>query len=242
MFAFADDWGRLASIYAETDGKGGLNDVVRTPNFDRIAKQGVLFKNAFVNAPSCTPCRSSLLSGQYFWRTGRGAILQGAVWDESIPVWPLMLKDAGYHIGKTLKVWSPGTPADAPYGGKTYSFQQAGGRFNQFSQHATRMVAAGKSVKEAKDELFDEVRGNFSKLSLRPQSRRAVLLLVRPHQRASQMGERLRQSVVELRAGFPQRQAPAVPAGCAGRSRGYGRLLRRSRSRSIPRSASWSKN
>ncbi len=163
LFAFADDWGRLASIYAETDGQGGLDDVVKTPNFDRIAKQGVLFKNAFVNAPSCTPCRSSLLSGQYFWRTGRGAILQGAVWDENIPVWPLMLKDAGYHIGKTFKVWSPGTPADAPYGGKTYSYQQAGGRFNQFSQQATRMVAAGKSVKEAKDELFDEVRGNFSK-------------------------------------------------------------------------------
>ncbi len=163
LFAFADDWGRCASIYAETDGQGGLNDVVKTPNFDRIAKQGVLFKNAFVNAPSCTPCRSSLLSGQYFWRTGRGAILQGAVWDESIPVWPLMLKDAGYHIGKTFKVWSPGTPADAPYGGKTYSYQQSGGRFNQFSQQATRMVAQGKSVAAAKGELFDEVRGNFSK-------------------------------------------------------------------------------
>ena len=85
LFAFADDWGRFASAYAKTDGPGGMNDVVRTPNFDRLASQGVLFRNAFVNAPSCTPCRSSLLSGQYFWRTGRGAILQGAVWDSRIP-------------------------------------------------------------------------------------------------------------------------------------------------------------
>ena len=85
LFAFADDWGRLASVYAAVDGPGGLNDVVRTPNFDRIAKRGVLFRNAFVNAPSCTPCRSSILSGQYFWRTGRGAILRGAVWDDTIP-------------------------------------------------------------------------------------------------------------------------------------------------------------
>ncbi len=38
----------------------------------------------------------------------------------------------------------------------------AGGRFNQFSQNATRMVAAGKSVEEAKQELLDEVRGNFA--------------------------------------------------------------------------------
>src|SRR5688572_5301584 len=68
LFCFADDWGRYASIYAKLDGPGGMNDVVRTPNFDRLASRGVLFRNAFVNAPSCTPCRSSLLSGQYFWR------------------------------------------------------------------------------------------------------------------------------------------------------------------------------
>ena len=90
LFAFADDWGRFAGAYAELDGAGSLNELVRTPHFDRLARDGVLFRNAFVNAPSCTPCRSSLLSGQYFWRTGRGAILQGAVWDETIPSWPLL--------------------------------------------------------------------------------------------------------------------------------------------------------
>lgn len=143
--------------------RGGGNDVVRTPIFGRIARRGVLFRNAFVNAPSCTPCRSSLLSGQYFWRTGRGAILQGAVWNEEIPAWPLLLKDAGYHIGETWKVWSPGIPTDAPYGGGAHGYQQAGSRFNQFSQNATRLVADGKSVELAKAELFDEVRGNFTR-------------------------------------------------------------------------------
>jgi len=46
--------------------------------------------------------------GAIFFRTGRGAILQGAVWDSSIPSYPLLLLDSGYHIGKTYKVWSPG--------------------------------------------------------------------------------------------------------------------------------------
>lgn len=161
LFLFADDWGKYASIYAEVEGKGGINDVVRTPNFDKIAKAGVLFRNAHVNAPSCTPCRSALLSGQYFWRTGRGAILRGAVWDEKIPAYPLLLRDAGYHIGKTYKVWGPGSPADAPYGGQQYAFQKAGGRINQFSQTATKLVAEGKALEAAKEELYDEARGNF---------------------------------------------------------------------------------
>ena len=56
LFAFADDWGRHASVYAEMDGPGTVNDVFKTTNFDLIAKSGVLFNNAYVNAPSCTPC------------------------------------------------------------------------------------------------------------------------------------------------------------------------------------------
>ncbi|MBM3831368.1 MAG: sulfatase, partial [Verrucomicrobia bacterium] len=94
LFVFADDWGRYASAYAKVDGRPTINDAIKTPNVDRVAREGVLFRSAFVNAPSCTPCRSSLLSGRYFFQTGRGAILQGAVWDEKIPTFPLMLRDA----------------------------------------------------------------------------------------------------------------------------------------------------
>lgn len=156
LFAFADDWGRYASAYAKLE-PGGPSDLVSTPNFDRVAREGVLFTRAFVNAPSCTPCRSSLLSGQYFWRTGRGAILQGAVWDPAIPSYPLLLKDKGYHIGFTYKVWSPGTPADAPYGGKDFAYRAHGGKFNQFSQ----FVSQQPDIEAAKHTLLEEVRGNF---------------------------------------------------------------------------------
>lgn len=156
VFAFADDWGRYASAYAKLE-PGGPSDVVSTPNFDRIAREGVLFTKAFVNAPSCTPCRSSLLSGQYFWRTGRGAILSGAVWDENIPSYPLILRDDGYHIGFTYKVWGPGTPANAPYGGAATAYAKRGGGFNQFSQQ----VMGAANADQKRQQLLSQVRGNF---------------------------------------------------------------------------------
>jgi N-sulfoglucosamine sulfohydrolase len=162
LFLFADDWGRYASAYRAVDGPGGISDVIETPNIDKVAQRGVIFRNAHVTAPSCTPCRSSLLSGQYFWRTGRGAILQGAFWDSKIPTYPLLLRDAGYHIGKMFKVWSPGTPADEPYGGQKYAFEKHGRSFNQFSQAATKAVEAGKTPAEAKEQLYSEVRQNFA--------------------------------------------------------------------------------
>lgn len=157
LFAFADDWGRYASAYAAIE-KGGLSDLVSTPNFDRIAKEGVLFTNAFVNAPSCTPCRSSLLSGQYFWRTGQGAILQGAHWDTEIPTYPTMLEKAGYHIGYSNKVWSPGDNPDAPFGGRKNRYNGKGSLENGFSQYLSRN---SDDVEAAKGRLLDEVRGNF---------------------------------------------------------------------------------
>ncbi len=161
LFAFADDWGKYAGCYAQVDGPESINSLAKTPTIDSLAGRGTLFKHAFVTAPSCTPCRSSLLSGQYFYRTGRGAILQGAVWDSTIPTFPLLLQQSGYHIGQTYKVWSPGTPRDAPFGGRDEEFESAGGRFNGFSQQVTNMLdKQGKSLKEAKAVLLQEVRNN----------------------------------------------------------------------------------
>jgi len=161
VFCFADDWGRYANCYAAVESRPSINQVLKTPNIDRVAREGVLFKNAFVTAPSCTPCRSSLLSGQYFFRTNRGAILQGAQWDLNIPSYPLLLRDAGYHIGKSHKVWSPGTPADAPYGGQQYAYEKAGRDFCDFSENATKLVRNGLTFDAAKAKLLGQVRDNF---------------------------------------------------------------------------------
>jgi arylsulfatase A-like enzyme len=161
LLVFADDLGRYASVYAGIDGHPSLNDVIKTPNVDRVAREGTTFRNAFVNAPSCTPCRSSLMSGRYFFNTGRGAILRGAVWDPAIPSYPLMLRDAGYQIGKSYKVWGPGTPADAPFGGQQYAYQAAGSAPNNFSEEATARVKKGMSVAAAREEILTQARKNF---------------------------------------------------------------------------------
>jgi len=137
LFAFADDWGKYANAYARHEGINSINHLIKTPNFDFIADEGVIFLNAFVPAPTCTPCRSSVLSGQYFWQTGLGAILTGAVWDMSIPVFPLELEKNGYFIGQSYKVWAPGMSLNAPYGGERTSYIKAGKKFGTFSGHST---------------------------------------------------------------------------------------------------------
>ncbi|HEY6400204.1 MAG TPA: sulfatase, partial [Blastocatellia bacterium] len=138
-----------------------LNQVIKTPNIDRLARDGILFTRAFVNAPSCTPSRSSLLSGRYFFNTGRGAILQTAEWDSSIPSYPHLLRDAGYHIGETYKVWSPGAPVDAPFGAGKYAYEKAGNLPNNFSENVTEMVSKGLSLEEARAKIYNQVRRNF---------------------------------------------------------------------------------
>jgi arylsulfatase A-like enzyme len=172
LFCFADDWGRYAGAYAAIEGEASLHALLRTPNIDRVAREGVLFRRAFVNAPSCTPCRSALLSGRHFFATGRGAILQGAYWDGSVPSFPMLLADSGHHIGETWKVWSPGDPGDAPFGAGRFAYEKHGGRFNNFSEIVTKMVATGQSFAAARDELLGGVRGNFRDfLGARPPGR-----------------------------------------------------------------------
>jgi arylsulfatase A-like enzyme len=104
LFAIADDWGwPHAGIYGDP--------VVLTPAFDRLAEEGILFNHAYISSPSCTPSRNAILTGQYHWRLGPGANLWSTL-DPSTPVYPLLLEDAGYKIGRFRKSWGPGDISD----------------------------------------------------------------------------------------------------------------------------------
>ncbi|NNE93096.1 MAG: sulfatase [Verrucomicrobiales bacterium] len=101
LFCIADDWGWPHASAYEND------EVVQTPSFDRIAKEGVLFHHAYISSPSCTPSRNAILTGQYHWRLGPG----GNLWStlrQDLEVYPHLLRDAGYHIGSWRKSWGPG--------------------------------------------------------------------------------------------------------------------------------------
>lgn len=81
--------------------------VVNTPAFDRVAAEGALFPNAFCPSPSCTPSRSSILTGQDMWRLGVGGVLHGGL-PAKYPLFTDLLRDAGYRVGYSGKGWGPG--------------------------------------------------------------------------------------------------------------------------------------
>lgn len=81
--------------------------VLKTPVFDRIAREGVLFTQAYCASPSCTPSRSAITTGQDIWRLGPGGQLFGTLPIEH-PTYTDLLQDAGYHVGYNRKGWGPG--------------------------------------------------------------------------------------------------------------------------------------
>lgn len=80
---------------------------VRTPTFDNIAREGVLFENAFCPVPSCSPTRSSLLTGRVAHQLGPAANLWGT-FPRDLVVFPDLLEQAGYQVGFCSKGWGPG--------------------------------------------------------------------------------------------------------------------------------------
>jgi len=131
LFCIADDWG--GGPHA-----GVLGDkVVKTPTFDRLARDGVLFPYTYVPAPSCTPCRGGILTGQAIHRLEEG----GNLWSflpAKFKCYPELLEEAGYVIGLERKGWGPGTIKDT---GRTRN--PAGPNFKNFEQFL-KTVPEGK--------------------------------------------------------------------------------------------------
>ncbi|MDB6025943.1 MAG: Arylsulfatase [Verrucomicrobiales bacterium] len=81
--------------------------VAKTPNIDRIAKEGALFKNFFVSIPLCAPSRSSFLTGQYAHKTGVIDNSNRAELSHKLITFPKLLHDGGYDSGYVGK-WHMG--------------------------------------------------------------------------------------------------------------------------------------
>ena len=103
LFLLGDDW---AWPDASCLGQPGI----QTPTFDRLVREGVLFRNAHVTAPSCSPSRAAMLTGQWHWRLEQGANLHGFI-PAQVATYPELLEQAGYFTGLTGKGYGPGSNA-----------------------------------------------------------------------------------------------------------------------------------
>lgn len=93
-------------IYADDIGFGDLScngaKTIKTPNVERLARQGVCFTNMHSSAATCTPSRYALLTGEYAWRkegTGIAAGNAGSIIRAERFTLADLFKNAGYQTG-----------------------------------------------------------------------------------------------------------------------------------------------
>ncbi|MDF1514779.1 MAG: sulfatase-like hydrolase/transferase [Anaerolineae bacterium] len=84
-------------------------DYMDTPNLDRLVKEGVVFRNCFITAPSCVPSRASLFTGYYPHTTG--ILKNGDRWEHS---WVENLAASGYYCVNVGKMHT--VPFETPLG------------------------------------------------------------------------------------------------------------------------------
>ena len=153
LFCFSDDWGRYASIYQNPE-RPGLNDVIDTPALDAIGRSGVVLHNAFVSAPSCTPCRASVSTGMPFYRCGSNAFLHRQEYGQAndpykaLPGFSNLLLKAGYHVMH----WGKTTNKSARRVDRTHELP---------IHHFSQAVSAAPDPNARKEEIISFVRSNF---------------------------------------------------------------------------------
>ena len=119
LFAIADDWS-----YGHAGAYGCK--WVKTPGFDRVAEQGVLFTHAYTPNAKCAPSRSCILTGRNSWQL-KAAANHVCYFPAEFKTYAEALGEHGYFVGMTQKGWGPGVANDAA--GKPR--QMAGRPFNR---------------------------------------------------------------------------------------------------------------
>jgi len=130
LFAIADDWSfGHAGAYGST--------WVRTPSFDRLARNGLLFTHGYTPNAKCAPSRAILLTGRQSWQLEQAAN-HVPFFPAKFKSWAEALQEHGYATGSTGKGWGPGIAHDA--GGKPR--QMTGRQFNRRKlEPPTRQIA-----------------------------------------------------------------------------------------------------
>ena len=105
LFAVADDWS-----YGHAGAYGC--HWVKTPAFDRLAEQGILFTHAYTPNAKCAPSRACILTGRNPWQL-KAAANHVCYFPPEFKTYAEALGEQGYFVGMTAKGWAPGVANDA---------------------------------------------------------------------------------------------------------------------------------
>lgn len=84
---------------------------VKTPGFDRVAKEGILFTHAYTPNAKCAPSRACILTGRNSWQL-EAAANHWCYFPKKFKTYPEVLAERGYHVGYTAKGWAPGVAGE----------------------------------------------------------------------------------------------------------------------------------
>jgi N-acetylglucosamine-6-sulfatase len=142
----------------------------RTPHIDRIAREGILFRNAFATTPLCSPSRASFLTGMYAHRHGIIDNTDRSAASHRLVTFPLLLNRAGYDTA-FLGKWHMGND-DTPRPGFDYwvSFKGQG-------QYIDPELAEGGRTSRVPGYITDILTARAITFLRQPRSRPFVLYL-----------------------------------------------------------------
>jgi N-sulfoglucosamine sulfohydrolase len=120
LFIIADDASRH---FTEAYGC----DWVKTPHIDRLAREGLVFDNAYVPTSKCAPCRAGIMTGRNPWQLGAAANHQ-PIFPPEIVTFGEAMRSAGIHTGSAGKTWGPGISNDAAGNKRDFGLPAATGK------------------------------------------------------------------------------------------------------------------
>ncbi|MCA9049779.1 MAG: sulfatase [Planctomycetaceae bacterium] len=102
------------------------NPAARTPNIDALAENGIRFDRAFLTASSCSPSRSSIITGRYPHNNGAAAELHSSI-SGHLPWFPEILRAAGYYTALSGKHHMKSTAPDSGPQARPVAFDHVDG-------------------------------------------------------------------------------------------------------------------